>query len=122
MKLKKAKIVIKSPLELKAEWKQAIRGEKKSLQQHNVVIFTNLESVAKVFSKSRIEILQTIVKEKPHSIYELAKILNRDFKNVHTDVRILNEIGLVELKENENNRTGLTPIALFSGIELDWAA
>ena len=68
------------------------------------------------------QILQTIAKEKPKSIYELAKILDKDFRNVHTDVKYLNAVGLIELRETNSSRNGLKPVALFSGIEFDWAA
>jgi predicted transcriptional regulator len=52
----------------------------------------------------------------------LAKLLGRDFKNVHTDVKLLADIGLLDLKETGNSRNGLIPLAKFSGIDLDWAA
>ncbi|HAZ12818.1 MAG: hypothetical protein A2X86_04060 [Bdellovibrionales bacterium GWA2_49_15] len=86
------------------------------------IIFVGIDSVAKIFSKSRIELLMAIIKNSPHSIYKLAKITNRDFKNVRNDVKLLCDIGLIELKESGNARHGLIPVPLFSGIELDWAA
>jgi predicted transcriptional regulator len=49
-------------------------------------------------------------------------MLNRDFKNVHSDVQFLNDVGLIKLKETGNNRKGLKPIAKYSGIELDLVA
>lgn len=122
MKLKKAKIIVRSLSDIKAEWKKAMKGKIAHLQKDDEIIFTNLESITKVFSKTRIEILITIIHEKPQSIYELAKILNRDFKNVHSDVKLLAEIGLIKLQESGDARHGLIPIAKFSGIELDLAA
>jgi len=122
MKLKKAKIVIKSLSDVKKEWKAALKGQTKSVQKNDEIIFANLETASKVMSRARIEILQTIIKFKPKSIYELAKILEKDFKNVHTDVKFLCDVGLIELQETEDARNGLRPVARFSGIELDWAA
>jgi len=37
----------------------------------------------------------------PSSIYELAKQLGRDYKNVHTEVSRLADLGLIERKEGE---------------------
>lgn len=122
MKLKKAKIIIRSLTDIKSEWKTAMKGKISHIQKSDEIIFTSIESVAKVFSKSRIEILMTILQSHPQSIYELAKILDRDFKNVHSDVKLLSEIGLIKLQASGDNRNGLIPIAKFSGIELNLAA
>lgn len=121
MKLKKAIIRIRNLEDVKNRWKKAIRGEIKYIQKKNEIVFLSFESASKVFSKNRMEILQTITREKPSSIYELAKILNKDFKSVYTDVRYLSEMELIELQETDA-RNGLKPIALYSGIEFDWAA
>lgn len=122
MKLKKAIIKIRSLEEVKADMKKAFKGEFIGIQKKNEIVFFNFEAASKVFSKNRMQILQTIAQEKPDSIYELAKILEKDFKSVHTDVKYLTGIGLIELQETDNVRSGLKPIALFSGIEFDWAA
>ncbi len=122
MKMKHAKIIIRSGESLKNDWKSALKGKKKGIQKDNEVIFTGIETVAKVFAKTRMEVLRAIILQKPNSIYELAKMVGRDFKNVHSDVKFLTEVGLVDLRKTEDARKGLKPIAKFSGIELDWAA
>lgn len=122
MKKKHAKIIVKTIKNTKREWKEALEGKRKGTQKDNEIIFTSLEAVARVFSKSRMEILRAVIQERPKSIYELAKLLGRDFKNVHTDVKLLADIGLLDLKEAGNSRNGLIPLAKFSGIDLDWAA
>lgn len=104
------------------EWAKALKGEVRIVQKKDEFIFICLEAASKVFTKRRMEILQAIMKENPRSIYDLAKILKKDFKNIYKDVRFLYEIGLIELKESKDSRNGLRPTALFSGIELDWAA
>lgn len=68
------------------------------------------------------EILKTVTRHEVKSIYELAKLVNRDFKNVYSDVKLLSEVGLLELKETHGSRKGLQPIAKFSGIDFDWVA
>lgn len=122
MKLKIAKIIIKSVSEIKKEWKDALQGKKRGIQKDNELIFTGLETAAKIFSKNRIEVLKVIINEHPKSIYEISKILKRDFKNVHSDVKFLEEIGLIALKNTGDPRGGLMPVPRFSGIELDLAA
>jgi predicted transcriptional regulator len=116
MKAKKAKIILQSVEDIKREWTKALKGKVKSKPKGDEIIVTGLDTIAKIFSKTRMEILQTIITQKPKSLYELAKMINRDFKNVHSDV------GLIKLKKTGNSRRGLQPIAKYSGIELDLVA
>lgn len=122
MKLKPAKIIIQTAESIKDEWKAALKGEKKPSIKKGEIVLTSMETLAKIFSKTRLEILQVIIAKNPQSIYELAKMVKRDFKNVHTDVNILKEVGLIELRDSGDARSGLIPVAKYSGIELDLAA
>jgi len=122
MKAKKIKITIQTVDDIKSEWKLALKGKVKSKPKDDEIIVAGLKTIAKIFSKTRMEILQTIITKKPQSIYELAKMLDRDFKNVHSDVQFLNDIGLIGLKETKEGRKGMKPFARYSGIELDLVA
>ncbi len=122
MKAKKVRIVMQSVDDIKQEWTAALKGKVKSTPKGDEIIVTGLATIAKIFSKTRMEILLAIITQKPQSIYELAKMVNRDFKNVHSDVQFLNEVGLIKLKETGDSRKGLKPIAKYSGIELDLVA
>jgi len=122
MKAKKAKIILQSVEDIKKEWTKALKGKVKSKPKGDEIIVMGLDTIAKIFSKTRMEILRTIITQKPQSIYELAKMVDRDFKNVHGDVQFLNDVGLIKLKETGDSRKGLQPIAKYSGIELDLVA
>ncbi len=122
MKAKKVKIVMQSVDDIKQEWSAALKGKVKATPKGDEIIVTGLATIAKIFSHTRMEILQAIITKKPKSIYELAKLVNRDFKNVHSDVQFLNEVGLIKLKETGDGRNGLKPIAKYSGIELNLVA
>ena len=52
-------------------------------------------------SPKRIELLQHLRKAGPLSIRKLASGLQRDYKNVHTDVKELLHIGLIEETEDQ---------------------
>ena len=45
--------------------------------------------------------LKTLRKRGPMSVRALSKELGRDYKNVHTDVRLLEEVGLVGRTKEE---------------------
>jgi predicted transcriptional regulator len=122
MKLKKVKIVIQSLADLKEEWKDALKGKVRGIEKKGSITFLSVETVAKVFSQPRLEILATILKDHPKSIYALAKLVDRDFKNVHADVKLLAEVGLLELKTSGKKRSAVMPVAKYSGLELDLAA
>ena len=61
-----------------------------------VLSFENLPLMLKTLSPARWELLRKLSAEGPMSIYELAKRLERDYKNVHTDVTQLAAIRLIE--------------------------
>lgn len=50
-----------------------------------------------------IELLNTIKRDKPKSIRELAKIVNKDISSVQPKVKNLEQEGLIELKEGNKN-------------------
>ena len=122
MKLKKVKIVVQPIKAVKDEWTKALKGKVRSIQPPGTIVFTSLGAVAKALSPARLELLGAILKQKPVSIYALAKLVGRDFKNVYSDVRLLVEIGLVDLKLHEGTRDAARPVAKYSGFEVDLAA
>ncbi len=122
MKLKKVKIVIQSLDDIKSEWKDALKGKVRGVEKKGSITFLSLEAVAKVLSQPRLEILAAILKDHPKSIYALAKLLDRDFKNVHADVKLLADVGLIELRTSGKKRSAVIPVARYSGLELDLAA
>ena len=69
----------------------------------------------------RLQILTIIPALKPTSISELAKAMKKDFKNIHSDLTFIADIGLIELREKDPRKT-LGPIAKFDDIELALAA
>ena len=66
------------------------------MRQLEVLSFANLPLMLKTLSPARWELLQKLREEGPLSIYQLAKRLERDYKNVHTDVTQLAAIRLIE--------------------------
>ena len=73
--------------------------------------FDGLDSLRKLLSKEKARMLDAIKYKKPTSIYDLAKILNRPFKAVIDDVKILERFGFIELLPEEvNKRTRHKPV------------
>ena len=57
--------------------------------------FENLEVLLKTLTPGRWSLLKKLHANGPMSIRALANDLDRDYKNVHTDVRRLENIGLI---------------------------
>lgn len=122
MKLKKFKIIIKPTSTLKDELLSALRGKTKKIQDPSEITLNSVEAYSQIFTKSRIEILLYLTSNSPTSIYDLAKSLKRNFKNVHTDINLLSDLGLIKLEKSNSNRGSLIPKAKYSGIELSFVA
>ena len=85
-----------------AAWNRAARG--RGVRTLHVLSFVDLPLLLKTLSPARLELLQKLREAGPVSIYELAKRLQRNYKNVHTDVTQLATLGLIE-KGNDNRIT-----------------
>ena len=74
------------------------RGEKSVVgeAQMEQVCFLDLATLLNILTPKRLEILQTLQHQSGITTYELAKSLGRHYKNVHTDVSLLKNIGLIE--------------------------
>ena len=68
--------------------------------QGEFVTFDSVETLLKTFTTKRWELLRVLQKNGPSRIRSLARLLGRDVKNVHSDIQVLKEIGLVEDHEN----------------------
>ena len=122
MKVRNIKITIKTDAEffkeVKNVWKKLEQGEK--VKKHEGISFESLETMRKVLTEERLRILKIIKKYHPGSIYELAKILKRDTKNVSDDVHYLAELALIEIEKGKSNgREKTTPVVNYDKILLE---
>jgi predicted transcriptional regulator len=58
----------------------------------------------RVLTEKRLELLKTIKEKEPSSVYDLAKILHRDLKNVLQDVAYLQELGIIEVTDTGDKK------------------
>jgi predicted transcriptional regulator len=73
--------------------------------------FEGVSLLRKLLSNEKIKIFNTIKNENPSSIYDLSKKLNRNFKSVFADLKLLERFGFIDLiEETANNRKRLKPI------------
>ena len=84
----------------------------------NFESFNGLKRVLSILTRKRLELISAVRHQKPESIYKLSKILKRDLKSVNTDIEILKQSHLLELKQIQNGRKRTIPIVLFDKIEI----
>lgn len=66
------------------------------LEPRRILALPDLPALLKALTPARWQLLERLAAEGPLSVYALAKRLQRDYKNVHTDVVQLGVLGLVE--------------------------
>lgn len=72
---------------------------------------SELADLRQVLSNEKARILHTIKIKNPNSIYELSKFLERDFKAVRHDIKLLQQFGFVELMvSHKKGRERLKPV------------
>jgi predicted transcriptional regulator len=120
MKLKKIDIGIKgleeSLQDFARAWKALESGKRIKLDKG--IYFDSIDDMRSVLTNNRLLIIKAIRKHRPKSIYELAKHLRRDLKNVNQDLRLLSDIGLVTLEATEIDRKRLIPLVDYKKIVL----
>jgi len=83
------------------------------------VYFTSIEAARNLLTPSRLALLRAVRSSRPGSIYELAKIVDRDLKNVQDDLRLLETYGLIRMADaTRSKRRVRVPQVLFDEIEL----
>ena len=103
-----------------AETFDAVRaGRRVPKRPREEVGFTSIEAARNFLTRERLSLMSTIRTRHPGSLYELAKMVSRDFKNVQEDIRILERHGLVRIaKEPRGKRKVKVPHVLFEEIAL----
>jgi len=76
----------------------------KKVTKKTAIYFSNIKDLRKVLTEKRLELLKTIKDRKPSSVYELARMVDRDLKNVLQDVGYLHDIGMIDITETEDKK------------------
>lgn len=82
--------------------------------------FEGLAALRNLLSNEKAKILHTIKVRKPSSVYELAKLVSRNFKSVYQDVKLLERFGFIQLtKEGTGKRARLKPVILVDSVHIE---
>src|SRR5207245_9375221 len=72
---------------------------RRRISRREGVYFTSIEAARNLLTPNRLALLRAVRSGRPGSIYELAKMVRRDLKNVQDDLRLLETYGLIRMTD-----------------------
>jgi len=111
-----------SPKRMFDHFEEAIKTGKKHIQPKNIMVANRLETIYRVASQARMDLLACLVEKQPANIQELAQLLNRDYANVWRDCQALNSLGIIKLKKTGQGakKTQIQPLALYETVVIEF--
>jgi predicted transcriptional regulator len=79
-------------------WHEAEQGDE--IKPFYSVGFESMAELISTLTPKRWELIERLYRDGSMSIYALAKLLQRDYKNVYTDVRVLSELDIIQTTED----------------------
>ena len=95
------------------------KGEKGKSEK--AIYFESIEGFRKALTVKRLELLHTIKEKHPRSINELARFAGGDIKSIATDVKILESLGLIDMKKSAAGGNKSMPSVEYGKIGLEIA-
>ncbi len=111
--MKVKKVVVESLEELFSEIKKLIHEGEGKIE---FVSVGSIEELNRILTPQRKKLLDIVRRHKPSSISELAKMLDRDYKNVYDDVVFLEKVGFLNF---ERKGRKLVPVAGYNAIDIE---
>lgn len=93
-------------------WRRA-RARRKATPR---LAFGSIAELFSAVSEKRLELIRHVAENEGLQIRPLARALGRDYKNVHTDVQALIELGLLEKDERRGLRAPFDEIVIRAGL------
>lgn len=100
---------------------ESVERLEKSLEGEEVpatVSFDDPEKIRELLTEKRLELMKTIMNENPESITELAEQTNRDIKDVHSDLELLEERNIVFFEKEGRKKK---PVIPYDDIKVDYS-
>jgi predicted transcriptional regulator len=92
------------------------RGDRTT--QEPGLYFESIEELRRILTEKRVEVLLAITRHRPTSVHKLAELIGRDYKNVSTDITLLERLGLVTLESSAGKGRAQTPMVPYDEIHV----
>jgi predicted transcriptional regulator len=120
MSARRLKIGIRTSTERSKALREALhrvaRGER--APQEPRLYFESVEELRQILTEKRLEVLLAITRHRPASVHELAGLLERNYKNVSTDIALLERLGLVRLEAKGGKGRAQVPTVPYDEIQV----
>jgi predicted transcriptional regulator len=120
MNARRLNIGIRIAAERSKALREALRrvaGGDRTLQEPGLY-FENAEELRRILTEKRLELLLAITRHQPASVHELAGLVGRDYKNVSTDITLLERLGLVSLATQTGKGRAQVPTVPYDEIHV----
>ena len=104
---------------VRSAMKKVERGEK--VKPEKGLYFESIEGFRKALTTKRLGLLHLIREKQPGSIQELTRLSKRNIKSVATDIALLEELGLIDMKRKKEGRRESIPVVNYNKINLEIA-
>jgi predicted transcriptional regulator len=121
MSARRLNIGVRASAERSKALREAIRrvARGNSASQEAGLYFETVAELRKILTEKRLELLLAIARHRPASVNELAGMLERDYKNVSTDIALLERLGLVKLNAKGGGKgRAQTPTVPYDEIQV----
>jgi predicted transcriptional regulator len=107
--------------QLREETLQFVRdaeaGEQSDHDEKTVIQFGSYNDLVDSLTPLRLELIQSIAEGNPQSMREAARLVDRDVSDVHSDLKHLEVLGIIQL-EDGGPSGAMQPVVPFDRIEM----
>ena len=90
-----------------------VKSRKRTIEPKDTLVFATVAAYQKFMTEQKYVILATIRNLKPRSLYQLAKLVDRDFANLKRDCECLEVMGFIKLVESGDAKGSIIPKLTF---------
>ena len=101
---------------LREAMRRVARGD--HTPQEPELYFENVEELRRILTEKRLELLLAISRHRSASVHELSGLVGRDYKNVSTDITLLERLGLVSLETRSGKGRAQNPTVPYDEIHV----
>lgn len=119
--MNRIEIEVLSPRQALTAFSKAWRTSAKGKTATSRLAFGSLRELFSAITEKRLELLRYIAAHEGLNTRQLSRELGRDYKNIHTDVTVLTDLGLLEKNSKGALSAPFDEIVIHAGIRSDAA-
>jgi predicted transcriptional regulator len=112
-KLKTLNVIFTTNEDFMQELKKSFESKIKDTNLNSSISFDSIETYKRLMTSNKLEILLVVARHQPDSIYQLAKLIRREFPHVLKDCRSLEKFGFIKLIESDGPKKQFAPRLVF---------